>query len=299
VRILAPITVKEGLELSFTSIPGNDILLIMTAGLLATGIVAGLLAGLLGVGGGIVIVPVLFLLFSYLEVPDSIIMHMAVTTSLATIIPISLSSAREHYRRDAVDIAVFRHWSPFMLVAAGVAAAASGQLDSRYLQLLFGGIAIYVALTMIRGKTSAADAAPTTSQIAASGRGIRGGVISALIGAASSLMGIGGGSIAVPVLSALALPVHRAVGTAAAFGFLIAVPGALGFIWAGFGIEGRLPFSLGFVNLPAAIIIFSTSLFTVPLGSRIAHALNPKGLRRAFGFFLLLSAANILSGVIA
>ena len=282
----------------FSSLPANDILLIMTAGLLATGIVAGLLAGLLGVGGGIVIVPVLFLLFSYLTVPDSIIMHMAVATSLATIIPISLSSAREHYRREAVDMAVFRHWAPFMLVAAGLAAAASGQLDSRYLQLLFGGIAIYVSLTMIRGKTSAADAAPATSRIAASGRGIRGGIISALIGAASSLMGIGGGSIAVPVLSALALPVHRAVGTAAAFGFLIAVPGALGFIWAGLGVEGRLPFSLGFVNLPAAIIIFSTSLFTVPLGSRIAHALNPKGLRRAFGFFLLLSAANILSGVI-
>lgn len=284
--------------MSFTSLPANDILLVMTAGLLATGIVAGLLAGLLGVGGGIVIVPVLFLLFSYLAVPEGIIMHMAVATSLATIIPISLSSAREHYRRDAVDMSVFRHWSPFMLVAAGLAAAASGNLDSRYLQLLFGGIAIYVSLTMIRGKTSAADAAPSTTRITAAGRGIRGGVIAALIGAASSLMGIGGGSIAVPVLSALALPVHRAVGTAAAFGFLIAVPGALGFIWAGLGVEGRLPFSLGFVNLPAAIIIFSTSLFTVPLGSRIAHALNPKGLRRAFGFFLLLSAVNILSGVI-
>ena len=161
-RVLAPITVKEGPDVSLTSIPGNDILLIMTAGLLVTGIVAGLLAGLLGVGGGIVIVPVLFLLFGYLEVPDSIIMHMAVATSLATIIPISLSSAREHYRRDAVDIQVFRHWSPFMLVAAGTAAAGSGQLDSRYLQLLFGGIAIYVALTMIRGRTSAADAAPET-----------------------------------------------------------------------------------------------------------------------------------------
>lgn len=283
----------------FTSIPANDVLLMMTAGLLITGIAAGLLAGLLGVGGGIVIVPVLFLLFSYLAVPDSIIMHMAVATSLATIIPISLSSAREHYRRGAVDLDVFRHWSPFMLVAAGLAAAVSGNFDSQYLQLLFGGIAIYVALTMIRGKTSAADAAPDTSRIAASGRGVRGGIISALIGAASSLMGIGGGSIAVPVLSALALPVHRAVGTAAAFGFLIAVPGALGFIWAGLGVEGRLPFSLGFVNIPAAVIIFSTSLFTVPLGSRIAHALNPKGLRRAFGFFLLLSAANILSGVIA
>lgn len=276
-----------------------DVLILMVIGLLATGVIAGLLAGLLGVGGGIVIVPVLYLLFTYLDVSPEIIMHMAVATSLATIIPISLSSAREHYRRGAVDMRVFRHWAPFMLIAAGVAAGLSDRLDSSYLQILFGAIAIYVALTMIRGKTSAADAAPEDSAVLPLARGGTGGIISALIGAASALMGIGGGSIAVPVLSALQLPVHRAVGTAAAFGFLIAVPGAIGFVIAGLGSDGRLPFSLGFVNLPAAVIIFSTSLFFVPLGSRIAHALNPRRLRQAFGFFLLLSALNILGGVIS
>ena len=276
----------------------SDVLILMTAGLLLTGIIAGLLAGLLGVGGGIVIVPVLFLLFTYLDVPDAIIMHMAVATSLATIIPISVSSARSHYGRGAVDMSVFRNWTPPMLIGAGVAGAASGGLDSSYLQLLFGGIAIYVSLSMIRGKASASDAAPGEAEIAPLGRGTSGKAIAGFIGGASALMGIGGGSIAVPVLSALALPVHRAVGTAAAFGFLIAVPGALGFVWAGLDVDGRLPFSFGFVNIPAALIIFSTSLFTVPLGSRIAHALNPKGLRRAFGFFLLLSALNILSGVV-
>jgi len=276
----------------------SDVLILMTTGLLLTGIIAGLLAGLLGVGGGIVIVPVLFLLFTYLDVPDAIIMHMAVATSLATIIPISVSSARSHYGRGAVDMSVFRNWTPPMLIGAGVAGAASGGLDSSYLQLLFGGIAIYVSLSMIRGKASASDAAPGEAEIAPMGRGTSGKAIAGVIGGASALMGIGGGSIAVPVLSALALPVHRAVGTAAAFGFLIAVPGALGFVWAGLDVDGRLPFSFGFVNIPAALIIFSTSLFTVPLGSRIAHALNPKGLRRAFGFFLLLSALNILSGVV-
>ena len=284
--------------MDITAAHSSDVLVLMIAGLLLTGIIAGLLAGLLGVGGGIVIVPVLFLLFTYLDVPDAIIMHMAVATSLATIIPISVSSARSHYGRGAVDMSVFRSWTPPMLIGAGIAGAASGGLDSSYLQLLFGGIAIYVSLSMIRGKTSASDVAPSEAEIAPMGRGASGRAIASVIGAASALMGIGGGSIAVPVLSALALPVHRAVGTAAAFGFLIAVPGALGFVWAGLGVDGRLPFSLGFVNIPAALIIFSTSLFTVPLGSRIAHALNPKGLRRAFGFFLLLSALNILSGVV-
>ena len=119
-----------------TTTHAPDVLILMALGLLATGVIAGLLAGLLGVGGGIVIVPVLFLLFTYLEVPSGIVMHMVVATSLATIIPISLSSAREHYRRGAVDMAVFRHWAPFMLIAAGIAAGLSGRLDSSYLQLL-------------------------------------------------------------------------------------------------------------------------------------------------------------------
>ena len=158
-----------------TTTHAPDVLLLMAVGLLSTGVIAGLLAGLLGVGGGIVIVPVLFLLFTYLEVPSAIVMHMVVATSLATIIPISLSSAREHYRRGAVDMAVFRHWAPFMLIAAGIAAGLSGRLDSSYLQLLFGGIAIYVAATMIRGKTSAADAAPDGSTITPLGRGAAGG----------------------------------------------------------------------------------------------------------------------------
>ena len=157
-----------------TTTHAPDVLILMALGLLATGVIAGLLAGLLGVGGGIVIVPVLFLLFTYLEVPSGIVMHMVVATSLATIIPISLSSAREHYRRAAVDMDVFRHWAPFMLVAAGIAAGLSGRLDSSYLQLLFGGIAIYVAATMIRGKTSAADAAPEGSTITPLGRGATG-----------------------------------------------------------------------------------------------------------------------------
>ena len=268
------------------------------AGLLATGLLAGLLAGLLGVGGGIVIVPVLFILFGLFGVGDDIVMHMAVATSLATIIPISITSARAHHKQGAVDMAVFKLWAPFMLVGAGFAGAVSAGIDSRILQLLFGVVAVYVSATMITGRTTKADKQGTDARLADAGRGARGGAIAALIGGASALMGIGGGSIAVPVLSALRLPVHRAVGTAAAFGFIIAVPGAAGFIWAGGGVAGRPEFSLGFVNLPAAVIIFSTSLFAVPLGSRLAHSLAPGRLRRAFGFFLMLSAINILADAI-
>lgn len=284
----------------FTGAYGPEIITLMIAGLLVTGVVAGLLAGLLGVGGGIVIVPVLYILFSYIGIPSSIVMHMVVATSLATIIPISLSSARSHHDKGAVDTTVFKSWGPFILLGAAGGGGASGYIDSAYLQLLFGMIALYVSVTMIRSKPVIATiSANTSATLSPGGRGVRGGVIATAIGGASALMGIGGGAIAVPVLSALTLPVHRAVGTAAAFGFVIAVPGTIGFIWSGLGVDMRPPLSLGFVSLPAAIIIFSTSMFTVRLGSRIAHALDAGRLKRVFGWFLLLSALNILSGVVA
>ncbi|MDA7599830.1 sulfite exporter TauE/SafE family protein [Alphaproteobacteria bacterium] len=287
----------------FTGIYSPDIVAMLVGGLLLTGAIAGLLAGLLGVGGGIVIVPVLYLLFTFLDMPSSIVMHLAVATSLVTIIPISISSARSHHAKGAVDLDVLKSWGPFILIGAAIGGAASGSIDSRYLQLLFGVIALYVSVSMIisreKTKPKSAGMDGNTDQISPAGRGLRGLGIAGAIGGASALMGIGGGAIAVPILSALALPVHRAVGTAAAFGFLIALPGSIGFIWSGIGVDMRPPLSLGFVSLPAAIIIFSTSMFTIRLGSRIAHALPAARLRRAFGGFLLLSALNILSGVVA
>lgn len=288
----------------FTDVYAPEFIAMLVAGLLVTGFIAGLLAGLLGVGGGIVIVPVLYLLFTYLDISPSIVMHVAVATSLATIIPISISSARSHHAKGAVDLAVLKSWGPFILIGAAIGGGASGSIDSRYLQLLFGLIALYVSVSMIIARAPKADrknqeSADTSHKIAAGGQGVRGRSIATAIGGASALMGIGGGAIAVPILSALRLPVHRAVGTAAAFGFLIAVPGTIGFVWAGIGVDMRPPLSFGFVSLPAAIIIFSTSMMTVRLGSRIAHALPAARLRRAFGCFLLLSALNILSGVVA
>ena len=267
-----------------SGIYSRETLLVMLVALLFTGLIAGLLAGLLGVGGGIVIVPVLFILFSFVGVPAEIIMHMAVATSLLTIIPISLSSARSHHRRGAVDFAVLKSWGPFILLGAAIGGGLSGYLDARYLQLLFGVIALYVAITMIRPNKQPSKPAPSDPVIDKSaplsplGRGATGGLISTIIGLASALMGIGGGTIAVPVLSALLLPMHRAVGTAAAFGIFIAVPGAIGFWWAGIGVDMRPPLSLGFINLPAAIIIFSTSLFTVPLGMMIFQYHHMQGL---------------------
>jgi uncharacterized membrane protein YfcA len=259
--------------------------------LIVTGAVAGTLAGLLGVGGGIVIVPVLFIIFEVLEIPNQVAMHLAVATSLATIIPTSISSARAHMKKGTVDAALLKGWSPLIFVGAAAGGVLAKFLESGTLTLIFGVIAFLVALNMFRRKALVlADALP---------RGIVGyGVVPGFIGLFSALMGIGGGTLSVPTLSAFSVPVHRAVGTASAFGLVIAVPAVAGFIWAGWGNALLPPLSVGYVNIPAAVLIFSASVVTAPFGARIAHALNAVALRRAFAFFLLLSSINMLRSVV-
>ncbi|WP_226925804.1 MULTISPECIES: sulfite exporter TauE/SafE family protein [unclassified Meridianimarinicoccus] len=268
-----------------------DPMLIVYAGLLVlTGAVAGIMAGLLGVGGGIVIVPVLFLLSDALNISPDIAMHLAVGTSLATIIPTSISSARSHNRKGAIDWDLLRGWAPFVFVGAGIGGLLAKVFSSLVLTGIFGCVALIVALNMIKPKQIIVAQQPPTS---VAGRG----VLATLIGGFSALMGIGGGTLSVPILTLFSFPVHRAVGTASAFGLVIAVPAVLGFIWAGWGVEGRPPWSLGYVSLPAAVLIFSTSIFAAPQGARLAHWLSPAKLRFAFAVFLGLTALRMLSAV--
>lgn len=268
-----------------------ELLVLLALCLIFTGAVAGVLAGLLGVGGGIVIVPVLYLVFDFLNVSDSIAMHLAVATSLATIIPTSFSSSRSHQKKGNVDIDLIKSWAPLIFVGAAVGGVLSKFLESDNLTLVFGCVALAVAINMVLPKKIIlGESLP---------QGILGrGVTPGFIGLFSSLMGIGGGTLSVPTLTAFSFPVHRAVGTAAAFGLVIAIPATIGFIWSGLSVDGRPPFSLGYVNIPAAILIFSVSFFTAPLGSKLAHSLNPDRLRLAFAFFLFLSSLRMLWAVI-
>ena len=259
----------------------------LAVGLLATGAVAGVLAGLLGVGGGIVTVPVLFLLFDFLDVPPAVAMHLAVGTSLATIIPTSISSSRAHFKREAVDVEMLRSWAPLIFAGALAGGIVSRFVTSGFLTIFFGAVALLVAINMaIPRKLVVAEALPK----GAVGRGVLPGII----GVFSSLMGIGGGTLSVPILNAFSFPMHKAVGTAAAFGFVIAVPATAGFIWSGLDVPERPPLSLGYVNIVAAVLIFTTSVLTAPFGSRIAHALNPERLKLAFAIFLGLTAIRML-----
>ncbi|MEH6522955.1 sulfite exporter TauE/SafE family protein [Sulfitobacter sp.] len=264
-----------------------SVLLGLTLGLLVTGAIAGVLAGLLGVGGGIVIVPVLIVVAELFEIDDSIAMLLVVGTSLATIIPTSISSARAHNKRGAIDFDILRGWVPAIFLCALLGGIASKSIGSNGLTLIFGAVALVASINLALPKTM------TLSQAPPEGR-IKQGALALPIGFTSALMGIGGGTLSVPVMSMLSVPVHRAVATASVFGLAIAVPAVCGFVWAGIGVEGRPPGSFGFVNLPAAAVLFSMSVLTAPYGAKIAHLMEPRKLKLAFSVFLFISAVRML-----
>lgn len=256
-------------------------------GLVVTGAIAGTLAGLLGVGGGIVIVPVLFWLLGSLGFDPAIIMHIAVGTSLATIVPTSISSMRAHAKRGAVDKGLLKKWAPMIVIGAAAGGISSKYIDASGLKYVFGFIALAVSINMVLPKPlHLRDEMP---------RGYPAhGLISGVIGYFSSLMGIGGGTLSVPIMSAFSFPIHRAVGTASAIGLMIALPAVIGFIWAGMDVPNRPPMSFGYLNVVAAVIIFPVTVVFAPIGAKLAHSLNQVALKRAFALFLAITAIKML-----
>lgn len=255
--------------------------------MLATGAFAGVLAGLLGVGGGIVIVPALDIVLGSLQVDPVIRMHIAVATSLAVIIPTSLSSTRSHHRRASVDFALARQWGPFILVGSVAGAWLASRMHSAGMSLVFALVIAFMALRMLlpAGRLALVRRIPA---------GPLGRLFPLGIGGVSSVMGIGGGTLSVPALSLLGLSMHRAVGTSALFGLLIALPGALAYVWTGWADPRLPPGSLGYVSLPGLLCIAPMTVLTAPLGVALAHRLNAVQLRLFFGGFLLLVALRML-----
>lgn len=265
-------------------------LLGLTVALLITGIVAGLLAGLLGVGGGIVIVPVLYHLFTLLGVDPEVRMHVAVGTSLATIIPTSIISARAHRKRGSLDRQLLRRLIPSVLVGVVVGAVASQWLSGQVLTTVFAVIALLVAANMGLRKEAllVRDELPGAVGTSLIGSGI---------GGISTLMGIGGGTLSVPILSAFKTPMHVAVGTGAALGMVISLPGALGFLINGLDVANRPPFTVGYVNLAGLALIVPMTMLLAPYGARLAHSVDARRLRQLFALFLFLTALRMLYGL--
>lgn len=269
-----------------------QLLLALLAAALATGALAGVLAGLLGVGGGIVIVPVLYNLFPLLGIDPGVRMHLAVGTSLATIVVTAIVSARAHARRGAVDMPLLRAYAPGIVIGVLIGAFLGSRAKGDVLTVIFATVAFVVALDMALRR-------PGVHMLAAPVRGPAAQVVGFFIGGFSAVMGIGGGTLSVPIFTLMSVPVHRAVGTAAAIGLIIAVPGAAGFVWSGLGEPDLPPLSLGYVNLAAFAAIVPATMLAAPWGARIAHAISATTLRRAFALFLLITSARMFYGVLS
>ncbi|MDB5612718.1 MAG: hypothetical protein JWQ22_371 [Devosia sp.] len=256
-------------------------------GLAAVGCVSGFMAGLLGVGGGIVVVPVLYHVLAAFGVDAELRAFIAVGTSLATIIPTSIQSIKAHKARGAVDFDLLKWWGPFVGVGVIIGILLAAIFSGAVLTAIFGVVAAIVALHMLLTPEGVylRDGVPAKPLQA---------VMATAIGTISTLMGIGGGTLTVPTLSLCNYPVRRAVGTASVIGLIIALPGTIGFVINGWSAEGLPPFSLGYVNLAGFVAIALTSMFFAPLGAKAAHAMNPKWLKRLFGVFLAVTSAKML-----
>lgn len=257
---------------------------------LGLGVVAGLLAGLLGVGGGIVIVPMLTFTFTYLRFPPEHLHHLALGTSLATIVFTSFASFRAHHGQGVVNWQVVRQVTPGILTGTLGGSWVAAHLSTGFLKGFFVCFTFYVALQMLL------DIRPTPSR-QLPGRGAMFGV-GTIIGAVSSLVGIGGGSLSVPFLVWCNVSMYGAIGTSAAIGFPIALAGAVGYVANGLAAQGLPSHSLGFVYLPALAGIALASYLTAPLGAKLAHNLPVPKLKKAFACLLLATGLKMLSGLL-
>lgn len=253
--------------------------------LAGAGAVAGFLAGLFGIGGGAILVPVFYQMFGIMGVDEAVRMHLSLGTSIAVIAPTSLRSYFSHRARGAVDNDLLQSW--ILAVPAGVVLASliAASLSSEGLRAVFAGIATIVGLRMLFNRESWRLGADLPGNPWRFGVGV-------VIGLLSTLMGIGGGVLNNTFMTLFGRPVHQAVATSAGVGVLIAIPGLVGYILAGYGAAGLPPFSTGFINWPAALVVIPVTILVAPLGVRVAHALGKRQMETAFGLFILAVAAR-------
>lgn len=256
------------------------------AALLAAGLLAGFLGGLIGAGGGLIVVPVLYHTFSALGVLPEVRMHMVAGTALAAVIPMSLIGMRQHGQRGNLDWGAARRLALPVLAGAAAAGMLAGRIHHAALGLAFASVAAFISLNMLRKGGLGFP------------RGLPGPVATGLlgvgIGSVSTLVGIGGATLSVPLLYALRTPMPVAIGTASVLGALIGLPGAIGFMATGWGDARVPPGSWGYVNLPAAGLVFAASALAIPFGARWTRRVDERVLRMLFAAFLALTAVKML-----
>jgi uncharacterized protein len=262
-------------------------LLLLAAALAIAGAVTGVLAGLFGVGGGAIIVPILYQVFAILAVPEAVRMQLAVGTSLAIIIPTCISAYRAHKARGAVDRTVLRQWALPCFLGVAAASAIAAVAPPSLFKLVFVTIAGVNGFLLLVGRKDwrVTSELPPPFAMRAIGFGI---------GLLSALMGIGGGMLSNIALLLFGRTMQQAVATSAGLGVLISLPGAIGYALAGWSKNGLPPLSLGFVSLIGLVLLAPLSMLAAPLGVRLAHAISKRRLEIAFGVYLLTMATRFL-----
>jgi uncharacterized membrane protein YfcA len=271
----------------FLGIPAGE-LIFLAASLIAAGAATGILAGVFGVGGGAIVVPILYEVFRVIGVPDDVRMPLCVGTSLAVIIPTSIRSFNAHRAKGIVDLEILKIWAVPVVLGVGVGSFVARYAPPDLFKIIFVAVATLSALRLLFAseRWKLGDKMPGKPLMA-----VYGGVIGVL----SALMGIGGGQLSSLFMTFYGRSIHQAVATSSGLGVLVSIPGALGFIYAGWPKMDVLPpLSLGYVSLIGFLLFVPTSVWTAPIGARLAHRLSKRRLEGVFGLFLLLIAGRFV-----
>ncbi len=264
---------------------GSDqILLLIVMAITAT--VAGFFAGFFGIGGGIITVPCLFYIFSSIGIDKSLIMHLSVGTSFAIIVPTAMMSVYTHYKHNAVDLNILKTYGIFVVIGVVIGAFSAALMETKSLVLFFSLIIYLLALNLIFLKDK--------TKLKIKFNLIQRTTFGFVVGFISSLMGIGGAIMNVPILKFVGYTINKAIGTAASIGFLISIFGTTGFLTTGIMMQKNIPLSIGFINIPAFLIFIPITIIMAKIGATAVHKMKREIITKLFGFFLIIIASRFL-----
>jgi len=265
---------------------GSDQVLFLLIVMALTAILAGFFAGFFGIGGGIITVPCLFYIFNSIGIDKSLIMHLSVGTSFAIIVPTAMMSVYTHYKHKAVDLNILKSYGIFVVIGVLIGAFSAALMDTKLLVLFFSLIIYLLALNLIFLKDKA--------ELKIKFNLIQRTTFGFVVGFISSLMGIGGAIMNVPILKFVGYTINKAIGTAASIGFLISIFGTIGFLTTGIMMQKNIPLSTGFINIPAFFIFIPITIIMAKIGATVVHKIKRDLIAKLFGFFLIIIASRFL-----
>ncbi len=265
---------------------GSDQVLFLLIVMAITATIAGFFAGFFGIGGGIITVPCLFYIFNSIGIDKSLIMHLSVGTSFAIIVPTAMMSVYTHYKHKAVDLNILKTYGIFVVIGVVIGAFSAALMNTKSLVLFFSLIIYLLALNLIFLKDK--------TKLKIKFNLIQRTTFGFVVGFISSLMGIGGAIMNVPILKFVGYTINKAIGTAASIGFLISIFGTIGFLSTGLIMQKNIPLSTGFINIPAFLIFIPITIIMAKVGATIVHKIKREIIAKLFGFFLIIIASRFL-----